>query len=306
MLKSVIIPPPGLNPPIIFNTNKPEKKILSTNSTPYCNNCGKYGHTIHSCKMPITSIGIICFRINPIINLPEYLMIRRRDTLGYIDFMRGKYSVYNKLYIINMLKQMTNEEKIKLKTENFQSLWNKLWDYNDWAISSVEKTNKQYNYEEHMSKDKFNILKNGVYSNNTFYNLNLLIEESEKYYSWDDAEWGFPKGRRNYQEKDYDCAIREFCEETGYLPENIISLKNIIPFEESFIGSNYKSYSHKYYLKYMKYEDSLNMPTHQLSEVSMMEWKPFDNAITSIRTYNKEKINILHNVNTLITKSFAL
>ena len=60
------------------------------------------------------------------------------------------------------------------------------------------------------------------------------------------------------------------------------------------------------HVKYMKYEDSLNMPTHQLSEVSMMEWKPFDNAITSIRTYNKEKINILHNVNTLITKSFAL
>jgi hypothetical protein len=68
----------------------------------YCNNCGKHGHLYHQCKMPITSIGIIAFRYNKnrqnIDNtngVLEYLMIRRKDTLGYIDFMRGKYSVYN-------------------------------------------------------------------------------------------------------------------------------------------------------------------------------------------------------------------
>ena len=75
----------------------------------YCNNCGKQGHLYHQCKMPITSIGIIVFRYNDA-NI-EYLMIRRKDTLGYLDFMRGKYSVYNKEYIMNMIKQMTTEEK---------------------------------------------------------------------------------------------------------------------------------------------------------------------------------------------------
>jgi len=61
----------------------------------YCNNCGKLGHYYHHCKMPITSIGIIVFRVNPE-GKKEFLMIRRKDTLGYIDFMRGKYSIYNK------------------------------------------------------------------------------------------------------------------------------------------------------------------------------------------------------------------
>ena len=28
----------------------------------FCNNCGKSGHLILECKMPITSIGIIVFR----------------------------------------------------------------------------------------------------------------------------------------------------------------------------------------------------------------------------------------------------
>ena len=63
----------------------------------YCNNCGKPGHIYNQCKIPITSFGIIAFRYNTQ-NQLEYLMIRRKDTLGYNDFMRGKYSVYNKEY----------------------------------------------------------------------------------------------------------------------------------------------------------------------------------------------------------------
>ena len=49
----------------------------------YCNNCGKQGHLYHQCKMPITSIGIIVFRYNEKNNI-EYLMIRRKDTLGLL------------------------------------------------------------------------------------------------------------------------------------------------------------------------------------------------------------------------------
>ena len=33
----------------------------------------------------------------------EFLMIRRKDTLGFLDFMRGKYPLYNKLYLLNII-----------------------------------------------------------------------------------------------------------------------------------------------------------------------------------------------------------
>ena len=87
----------------------------------YCNNCGKHGHSYNQCKLPITSLGSIAFRIYD--NKIEYLMICRKDTLGFIDFMRGKYTLTNKDYIMNMLKQMTNAEKIKLNTLTFDQLW---------------------------------------------------------------------------------------------------------------------------------------------------------------------------------------
>ena len=75
----------------------------------YCNNCGRVGHLFSHCKLPITSIGIIVFR--KIEGQIEYLMIRRKETLGFIDFIRGKYSLNDKEYILNMIQQMTQYEK---------------------------------------------------------------------------------------------------------------------------------------------------------------------------------------------------
>ena len=97
----------------------------------YCNNCGKIGHLFHQCKIPITSIGVIAFRVNNINDNIQYLLIRRKDTLGFIDFLRGKYSLINKEYILNMLNQMTEQEKEKLIMHSFDELWKMLWGDNN-------------------------------------------------------------------------------------------------------------------------------------------------------------------------------
>jgi hypothetical protein len=115
----------------------------------YCNNCGKTGHSFSHCKTPITSYGIIAFRISPERQI-EYLMVRRKDTLGYVDFMRGKYSVHNKNYIMNMLKQMTRREKDKLLSLPFTELWKDLWGDNETPEHS-----EQYRIEENISSEKF-------------------------------------------------------------------------------------------------------------------------------------------------------
>lgn len=235
----------------------------------FCNNCGKIGHSFNQCKLPITSNGIIVFRVNPIKKEREYLMIRRKDTLGYMDFMRGKFPIYQKKYIMNMLKQMTIDEKKKI----------------------------QLRIKEGVMKEKIQMLINGVVSNNERYDLASLIDESNTYETWTEPEWGFPKGRRNSQEKDYACALREFSEETGYSISVLKNIRNIVPFDEIFIGSNYKSYRHKYYVMCMNYNDSLGVKSFQKSEVSGMEWKTFSECMTSIRSYNLEKKKILNNIN---------
>ena len=258
----------------------------------YCNNCGKYGHLFHQCKNPITSIGIILFRKGKT-GEHEFLMIRRKNTLGYIDFMRGKYSIFNKLYLMNMLKQMTTHEKECLKQNDFDIAWRDVW--------GKEKITSQYKSEENLSKDKFNALVAGVYSKTEFYNLSSLVEESEQFGTWVDPEWGFPKGRRNYQEKDYECALREFAEETGYDYSNLVNVHNILPFEEIFTGSNYKSYKHKYYLMYMKYENSIPLGEYELTEVSKMDWKTYGECMSVIRDYNLEKKDMLSKINHVLT-----
>lgn len=259
---------------------------MKQNYDHFCNNCGKNGHLFHQCKIPITSFGVIAFRIHN--NRHEFLMIRRKDTLGYIDFMRGKYSIYDKHYIINMMNQMTLQEKESLLTKDFDELWKSVW--------GDEKLSNQYKTEEIVSKEKFLQLKNGVAVKNETYSIASMINECSAYGVWTEPEWGFPKGRRNYQEKDYECALREFSEETGYSSRALKNVHNILPFEEIFTGSNYKSYKHKYYLMYMPYENSNVCTKFEESEVSEIAWKTYDQCIACIRPYNLEKMKVIRNI----------
>ena len=259
----------------------------------YCNNCGKQGHLYNQCKTPITSSGLITFRINPE-NKIEFLMIRRRHTLGFIDFMRGKYTIHDKEYIINMFKQMTTVEKEKIQNLEFNDLWKDIW--------GADPISAQYKNEEIISKEKIKNLKIGVNLNGDIYNINTIIKLSNEYEIWTEAEWGFPKGRRNFKERDFECGIREFCEETGYNEKDLNVLQNINPYEEIFTGSNYKSYKHKYYLAYISYNKTIDITSFEKSEVSKMGWFTMDEALDVIRTYNMEKKNLLKIVYNVINK----
>lgn len=252
-----------------------------------CNNCGKFGHLFRHCKQPIVSFGCVQFRVKD--NIREYLMICRKDTLGYIDFIRGKYNLLDDEYIINMFKQMTNCEKKRIIEQNFKTLWNNLWQTTHSSGSSL------YKSEEELSRSKFNKIKGGE-------RLQLIIQRSDNCEKWDVPEWGFPKGRRNYLEGEYECALRETIEETGVEKDVMIGIKNIVPFEEVFIGSNYKFYKHKYFLMYINEHWSIDMNKYDTAEVSNMEWKSFNDCISSIRSYNVEKINMITKIDNALQK----
>lgn len=262
-----------------------EKKYEKASDN-YCNNCGKQGHMYHQCKMPIISIGTIVFKKTDNEDI-QFLMIRRKHTLGFMDFMRGKYSIYNKEYITNLLREMTISEKDMILKNDFSVLWKILWNAN---------ISHQYKQEEQVSEEKFISLKNGVLLQNQFYSLTTMINELANEVQWEEPEWGFPKGRRNYFEKDYDCALREFTEETGYDKHSLKNIDNVLPFEEIFTGSNYKSYKHKYYLLQMKEIPPKIISPFDNSEVSKMEWKNYEECMETIRPYNLEKKRLLTNI----------
>lgn len=251
--------------------------------TLFCNNCGKLGHYYHQCKKPITSNGIVPCRYNTQMQR-EYLMICRRNTLGYVDFIRGKYPVYHQFYLKNLISEMTAKERGQLLTLSFDELWSDLWG------THVVK----YHSEERQSRNKFKMLKEGVAVDNEVICLEDIILACGD--GWHEPEWGFPKGRRNYMEKDVQCAIREFEEECGYTRDLIELFSNILPYEETFIGSNIKCYKHRYYVAFMKYDKDQCMSDFQKSEVSQMRWMSYAECLKHIRSYNSERICVLNNI----------
>ena len=254
-----------------------------------CNNCGKQGHLFHQCKLPITSYGIILFR--KIKDEIQYLMIRRKDSFGYIDFMRGKYSPYNIFQLQKIIDEMSILEKTRILAEPFDQLWIHMWG---------ETTNVQYKNEELSSSKKIDLIRNGVIINDENVTLKSIVENSKT--EWNETEWEFPKGRRNNKEKDLECALREFEEETGISKNKINVVENILPFEEIFIGTNHKSYKHKYFLAYMEEENEemADLEHYQVTEVSKIEWKTIDKCLESIRPYNLEKKKLITNINKVL------
>ena len=253
-----------------------------------CSNCGKLGHLFYQCKLPITSYGIILFRMNSEL---EYLMIRRKDSFGYIDFIRGKYSLNNICQIQKCVDEMSMQEKSRIIQMSFDDLWRDLWGKNSAPM---------YKSEETSSSKKFDALRTGVQTNDTTtVTLEDIVKRSPT--NWEEQEWEFPKGRRNQKENDMECALREFEEETGLKRDTIELIENVIPYEEYFIGSNFKAYKHKFYLAYTKHVNH-EVGTYQRSEVSKMKWMNIADCLHVIRPYNLEKKNILGNINKMLKR----
>lgn len=275
------------------------QQIVPYKSSFYCANCGGYGHLHRQCNHPITSYGIICFRL--VNNQIQYVLVQRKDSLSYIEFLRGKYALNQKQYIMKLVSNMTEMERHKLMHGDFADLWRTLW--------QVEKS-RSFQKEFLEAKIKYDILKSGyiLRSGNasTWFNLKSAINNTKNLIT--EPEWGFPKGRRNINEDDYACATREFKEETN-IPMKHVSMLNIQPFEEIFSGTNHVRYRHVYYLAIYNpsctsVQDVIVNPHNrsQCREIQAVKWMPYEDAQSKIREINVERKELFKRVHANIQK----
>jgi len=257
----------------------------------YCGNCGKTGHIYKHCLAPIISMGIVLTKKK---NELLFLLIQRKDTLGFVEFMRGKYNLENVDYIKNLLSIMTKTERQNILNFDFDDLWNKLW---------MNKPNNQYFNEYENSKMKFYKLKIGYRFEDKFINFEELNNVVECIYLT--PEWGFPKGRRNLYESDLNCAKREFQEETG-INEIDYNLLNAPCVSELFYGTNNIRYKHIYYLAHTDKDLKVSLDKNnkdQITEISNIAWYNYNDAMNIIRPYNIEKKNALKKINEYLLNS---
>jgi 8-oxo-dGTP pyrophosphatase MutT (NUDIX family) len=275
----------------------------------YCTNCGESGHSTKQCLQPITSFGTIIFRVRngykqtdallesdtnlnglegPNAANIEYLLIQRRDSLGFIDIMRGKYRLGDIDYIKQQIRITTHDEQRRLLTDSFDTLWEGIWG------PPVEGSHS-YRHEKEQSRAKLETLRNGSP------NLEELIKSVGS--GWDTPEWGFPKGRRDLHETEYACALREMWEETGITERDLVPIRNLEPVREVFFGSNHIQYCHKYFIFFMPVSRDIAIdPTNEIMrrEVGDLRWCSLEPALRLIRPENVEKREVLLSVSRLL------
>jgi 8-oxo-dGTP pyrophosphatase MutT (NUDIX family) len=139
-----------------------------------------------------------------------------------------------------------------------------------------------------------------------FVNLEAILSSTTSQY--DSTEWGFPKGRRNINENDFGCALREFREETGIPNRYVYVVRNIKPFEEVFTGLNKIRYRHVYFIAtYIATNNEHDVGvdpsnTTQTREVRNVEWFDYEDAQGNIRPFNVERKELFKRVNTMVSK----
>ena len=249
----------------------------------YCNNCGKKGHVFKGCKEPIISCGLILLRgiYEPLVfpvssKTVSALMVRRKDSMCYTEFLRGKYSLGDPTYMKKLISNMTVTEQKRFAEEDFDTLWTALWGPGK-DVHSME-------YE--ISKEKFNTL-----------NRVELIKTVPSIYT--ESEWGFPKGRRARGETDLDCAIREFTEETN-IPTNSYAVCKDLRFTEVFSGTNNVKYMHIYFIAKLIASSEIDLKqaftSMQQKEISAIAWKTLAESKAITRPHYIERKELIHTI----------
>lgn len=183
---------------------------------------------------------------------PHYLIVKHRDSPSYVEFIRGNY---RESYLYFMIQELTSEERARLHSHTFEELWN------DLHPSSTGLYSSEF---QQMAQEKFTRIQPHL---EELFAIVPSIDPSGKHL------WVFPKGRPNWlsgeqvvpeddEELDYvkkdaklipeapfDCAVREFREETNGLDPTVQG-KLLLdgPVVEQYLGSNSKHYQTNYFV----------------------------------------------------------
>lgn len=224
---------------------------------------------------------------------PRLLLVQRKDTMGYVEVIRGRYFITRRYrgnicpvcaesqeaLLQTLFSQLTSVERDNLASSSFRDLWANLW-YNHQS--------RFYRHEFETAYRKFQTLDVRRY----------LAETGAA--RWDFTEFGLPKGRKTLSEDPVACAVREFCEETGYTRSDFALVEPLREFHEDFIGTNGIWYRHVYYLARMR--DDTGSPVidkanrQQVGEIKRALWLTQEQCRRVLRPYDTEKIKVIDQI----------
>lgn len=207
------------------------------------------------------SFGVACIKISD--NAPmRILLVRKRYTYAFAEFVAGKYHSGNDEKIITLLSGMTVEEKIDILSRNFHQLWYRVW------LSRRPKKHTTFL----ICKNKFE----NAFCMDDGARIRRLINRS----AHSKPIWEIPKGRKkNKSESDITCAVREFAEETNIQKKSYRISDNAVRYAFTDAGVRYIN---TYYVAITRNDVIAQIRfsnDEQIGEVSDIGWFTYSEAL---------------------------
>lgn len=220
----------------------------------------------------------------------KVLLIQRRHTNAFSDILLGRYDVgeveEHRDHLITLLSELTCSERSIILDCN-------AYDEISLDLPTLTRTRR--------------VILRRLFCQNRVLLCSLIASLNPYFLSYSSCEYGFPKGRRE-RETNMVCALREFCEETGYKNSQIEILNSETTIDETFIGSDGKHYVHSYYLARVNDPLNPNIPRMYNNEVKTVGWYSIPDAYTKLkaRPYDVTKCQVLATAHDLSKPYFTL
>lgn len=270
---------------------------ISPSSWPprYCFNCGDCNHYYKKCPNPVTSYGMILYRLDKDVAgvaTIRYLLIQRDYSPEFRSLITNfRYLEHQPEQIEHLSQFLTGLELRALGTYDYPTLYSKINRYylqrrhskHQQILNSILRQTELLHSAHQICKRLAALSSEGPSVNNT-----RPLE----------PDWGFPKGRRNKHnyENDIDCARREVHEETGLAPIDYTIISGLQP-REIYKGTNDIYYQHNYYVGRVVnslcpiFYNPLNAA--QTCEIRKIGWFTYEEAMSMFRSYHSEKGEML-------------
>ncbi len=239
-------------------------------------------------------------------NRVEILMIRKRYSYHFFNFVFGRYKTEDTKQLKYMISNMSFGEKIDIFGMNFENMWYRIWLNNPikkYDIIDLYKDSRKKLSDS--DRNKLFFQKKTKFEKNFMYDggkrIKKLICESM------DAEltWEIPGGGKNLDESNIDCAIREFREETGISENDFKILYNVKPIISSIVDGSIL-YQQCYYIAVenegVRFEPKINFNKFiQISEIEQLKWVSVL-EVDFLQLYKNEKYRLLNLMKNIVKK----
>ncbi len=180
------------------------------------------GKAVWNTQKTKKSYGVALCRFNLENSQYELLLVKKRCTYNFVEFVLGHYAKNNDIRLSYLFNGMTNAEKLAILSLDFGNIYYNVFLINPDSLHFDDTTTlPEYLAKYKIYKHKFV----ETFVKDKGARLKRIINKSRNI----ETIWEVPKGRKNPQEKDLMCAIRETQEETGISLDKYKLLLDISP-----------------------------------------------------------------------------